>query len=97
MRDPRLYTKALVICQAGMTAVYVTIGCVVYYYCGSYVASPALGSAGHLLKKICYGVALPGLLVGATLSLHVSMPTSQLDIRGSQLRSCPLSTFSSAF
>ncbi|KAL2434881.1 Transmembrane transporter [Exophiala dermatitidis] len=72
MRDPRHYTRSLLICQSGVTAVYMSIGVVVYYYCGSYVASPALGSAGHLMKKISYGFALPGLLVTTTLVIHVS-------------------------
>jgi amino acid permease len=70
MRDPRHYTRSLVICQSAVTAIYVTIGIVVYYYCGSYVASPALGSAGDTLKKVCYGLALPGLLVSTTLLTH---------------------------
>ncbi|KAI9695088.1 MAG: hypothetical protein M1820_008950 [Bogoriella megaspora] len=60
MRDPRHYTRALAFGQGTMTAVYITIGCVVYYYRGSYVASPALGSAGKIMKKVCYGLALPG-------------------------------------
>lgn len=72
MRDPRLYTKALVLCQIVVTITYVTIGIVVYYYCGSYVASPALGSAGRLIKKIAYGIALPGLFASSTLAIHVS-------------------------
>ena len=53
MREPRHFTKSLIWCQSIMTATYITIGVVVYYYCGSYVASPALGSAGPLLKKVC--------------------------------------------
>lgn len=72
MENPRQYSTALLTCQAITTAMYVTVGCVVYYYCGSYVASPALGSAGPLLKKICYGIAIPGLLMSAVLCLHVS-------------------------
>lgn len=71
MRDPRLYTRSLACCQATVTVVYITIGTVVYIYCGSYVASPALGSAGVLMKKVCYGLALPGLLVTETLVIHV--------------------------
>lgn len=70
MRDPRFYTRSLIICQTGMTAVYITIGVVVYYYCGSYVASPALGSAGVTMKKAAYGIALPGLIVSTTLLTH---------------------------
>lgn len=72
MRDPRYYSRSLMICQSLVTAIYLAIGCVVYYYCGSYVASPALGSAGANLKKVAYGCALPGLIVTATLYVHVS-------------------------
>ncbi|KAJ4317539.1 hypothetical protein N0V84_007284 [Fusarium piperis] len=72
MRDPRQYTKALVLCQSTVTATYIVIGIMVYYYCGSYVASPALGSAGPVIKKIAYGLALPGLLAGATINAHAA-------------------------
>ncbi|KAG8624754.1 hypothetical protein KVT40_007821 [Elsinoe batatas] len=72
MRDPRHYTRSLVICQGGVTAVYISIGVVVYYFCGSFVASPALGSAGVTMKKVCYGLALPGLLVTTTLVIHIA-------------------------
>lgn len=57
MRNPHDYLKALVISQSCVTCVYVAIGVVIYYYCGSHVASPALGSAGLLMKKIYYGIA----------------------------------------
>jgi len=70
MREPRLYTRSLIVCQSVMTAVYLAIGIVVYYFCGSYVASPALGSAGNVMKKVCYGIALPGLIVSTTLFVH---------------------------
>lgn len=73
MRDPRLYTRSLMICQGGVTVTYIVIGVVVYYFCGSYVASPALGSAGPTMKKASYGLALPGLLVTTMLVLHVSL------------------------
>jgi amino acid permease len=72
MREPRDYTKSLIYCQSIMTAVYIAIGVVVYYFCGSFVASPALGSAGVTMKKVCYGLALPGLIVSTTLFIHVS-------------------------
>lgn len=72
MRDLRRYTRALPVCQSVVTAVYITVGCVVYCYCGSYVASPALGSAGPTVKKASYGFALPGLIVTTTLVVHVS-------------------------
>ncbi|KAF1840361.1 putative amino acid transporter [Cucurbitaria berberidis CBS 394.84] len=85
MREPRHYTRALILCQSIMTAVYIAIGVVVYYFCGSYVASPALGSAGKMMKKVCYGLALPGLIVSTTLFVHFAAKYFFMRIlRGSQ-------------
>ncbi|EEU46185.1 uncharacterized protein NECHADRAFT_38659 [Fusarium vanettenii 77-13-4] len=71
MREPKHYTRSLLCAQGVVTVTYIAIGVVVYYYCGSYVASPALGSAGSTMKKVCYGFALPGLLVTAMIVTHV--------------------------
>lgn len=72
MRNPRQYTAAMLTCQAGVTAVYAVVGCVICYYCGTYVSLPALGSAGGAIKIISYAFALPGLLVSMTIVTHVS-------------------------
>ncbi|CAG7943506.1 unnamed protein product [Penicillium salamii] len=72
MRDPRHYKKSLTVCQTVVTVTYITIGTVVYYFCGSYVSSPALGSAGKLIKRIAYGISLPGLFVTSTISTHMA-------------------------
>ena len=72
MRNPSTYTRSLLICQSFITGIYIAVGTVLYYYCGSHVASPALGSAGPLLKKIAYGIALPGLVASTVIVLHVS-------------------------
>ncbi|GAB1207565.1 hypothetical protein APSETT445_006289 [Aspergillus pseudonomiae] len=79
MREPRHYTRSLVICQSVVTVVYITIGIVVYYYCGTYVSSPALGSAGPTVKKVSYGFALPGLLMTTLLVIH--LPAKYIFIR----------------
>ena len=71
MREPKRFNHALYSAQSVCSAVYLTIGIVVYYYCGQYLSNPALGSAGLLIKKIAYGVALPGLFVGCILYTHV--------------------------
>jgi amino acid transporter len=76
MREPRHYNRSLMVCQAGVTITYIVIGTVVYYFCGSYVSSPALGSAGAQVKKVAYGLALPGLIVTTTLVVHVSTPVA---------------------
>ncbi|KAM5344009.1 hypothetical protein ACJ41O_012546 [Fusarium nematophilum] len=71
MREPQLYGRALFVCQVIVTIAYVGIGCVVYYFCGSYVASPALGSAGPLIKKMSYGIAIPDIVATAMLTIHL--------------------------
>ncbi|WKT53900.1 hypothetical protein QSH57_004484 [Fusarium oxysporum f. sp. vasinfectum] len=72
MRDPHHYARSLLLCQVVVSATYIAVGLVVYYYCGSYVASPALGSAGKTIKQASYGLALPGLIVSCTLGTHVA-------------------------
>lgn len=72
MRDPSHYNRALMLCQSVVTCFYLAIGIVIYYYCGSYVSSPALGSAGPVVKKVSYGFAMPGLIVSTLLFIHVS-------------------------
>ncbi|GAA5979055.1 hypothetical protein JCM11641_004957 [Rhodosporidiobolus odoratus] len=71
MRNPRDYTKAVILCQSFVTAFYIVVGVVVYLYAGQYVASPALGTAGVLIKRVAYGLALPGLLAAAVIYSHL--------------------------
>jgi hypothetical protein len=79
MRDTRDFTKSLLWCQGIVITVYAVIGAVVYHFCGVHISSPALGSAGGVIKKVCYGLALPGLLVSAVLNVH--MPAKVLMVR----------------
>lgn len=72
MRDPRKYTRVLVASIAITTVLYLVIGGVVYAFCGQYISSPALGSAGPLMKKVCYGLAIPALGATLTIFVHVS-------------------------
>lgn len=74
MKEQGDYKKAMYLCQSVVTSIYLIVGIMVYVFCGSYVTSPALGSAGPLLKKIAYGEALPGLLVTSMIVNHVSRP-----------------------
>lgn len=55
-----------------VTASYLSFSLVVYRWCGQWVASPSLGSAGPTIKKVAYGIGLIGLLVSACLYLHVA-------------------------
>lgn len=73
MRNPRHYTRSLIVSQTAITTVYIVLGSLVYYFCGSLVSTPALGSAGGTMKIICYALALPGLLVSTAILVHVSV------------------------
>jgi hypothetical protein len=85
MRHPAQHTRSLLLCQSVVTTTYLTVGIVIYIYCGSYVSSPALGSAGPLIKKVCYGMALPGLVVSTMLFIHFAAKTLLLRLlRGSK-------------
>ncbi|GAA5875989.1 hypothetical protein JCM8547_000672 [Rhodosporidiobolus lusitaniae] len=72
MRRPQDFYKSVFLCQGFCTAFYLTIGIVMYHYAGIYVASPALGTAGVLIKRVAYGIALPGLFVTAIIYVHLS-------------------------
>lgn len=63
MKDQTQYNKALILGQGFVAFNYIVITCMIYLKVGNYVTSPALGSAGTLIKKICYGISLPGLIV----------------------------------
>ena len=79
MRDSSLFVRSATVAQVIITCLYTALGIVVYYYCGQYVASPVLGSAGVLMKRICYGIALPGLLTSGLLFTH--MPAKYCFVR----------------
>jgi hypothetical protein len=63
MKRPQDYKKAAIIVGFIVGAIYLSLSMVIYAYCGAWVATPSLGSAGPVLKKAAYGVALPGLIV----------------------------------
>ncbi|EMR70805.1 putative transmembrane amino acid transporter protein [Eutypa lata UCREL1] len=72
MKRPRDYNKAVYLCMGIVTASYLSFSLVVYRWCGKWVASPSLGSAGDTIKKVAYGIGLIGLLVSACLYIHVA-------------------------
>lgn len=72
MRYPKDYNKALYVCMAIVNGAYLSFALVVYKWCGQWVTSPSLGSAGPLLEKISYAIGLIGLIVSACLYLHVA-------------------------
>jgi amino acid permease len=72
MKNPELFTRSLICGQSFIVITNIAISSIMYAKVGQYLASPALGSAGLLIKKISYGIALPGLLVTAILWSHIA-------------------------
>lgn len=72
MRRPQDYKKSLYLCMFSVFATYLSFSLVVYRYCGQWVASPSLGSAGPTIKKIAFGIGFIGLVVTAVLYTHVA-------------------------
>ncbi|KAF7164370.1 hypothetical protein CNMCM5623_008958 [Aspergillus felis] len=71
MRTPRDYPKAVYLSMSFVTASYLAFSLVIYAWCGKWIASPSLGSAGETVKRVAYGIALPGLVVSGALYVHV--------------------------
>lgn len=76
MKNPAEFDRAVYCGQAFVIANYIAIASIVYAKVGQFVTSPALGSAGPLLKKVCYGFALPAVLITAIMYTH--MATKQM-------------------
>lgn len=72
MRRPQDYFKALYACMTWITSSYLALALTIYAYCGKWVASPGLGSAGPTIKIIAYAVAIPGLIAGGVICIHIS-------------------------
>jgi hypothetical protein len=72
MRKPRDYPKAVYMSMSLVTASYLTFSLVIYAWCGKWIASPSLGSAGETVKRVAYGIALPGLIISGCLYVHVA-------------------------
>ncbi|GAW18768.1 hypothetical protein ANO14919_082500 [Xylariales sp. No.14919] len=72
MKRPKDYSKAVYLCMGIVTASYLSFSLVVYRWCGQWVASPSLGSAGDVVKKVAYGIGITGLLVSGCLYIHVA-------------------------
>ncbi|KAJ4365222.1 hypothetical protein N0V83_008840 [Neocucurbitaria cava] len=72
LRDPRDFKKALYFEQGIAITFYMIISVIIYYYAGPLVASPALGSASPLFSRICFGIALPTIVVAGVVNGSVA-------------------------
>jgi hypothetical protein len=72
MRRPQDFKKGVIPVCVITGAIYISMSLVVYYWCGLWIATPSLGSAGPLVKKVAYGIALPSLVVSGGIFNHTS-------------------------
>jgi len=71
-KRPEEFPKALFMLQISDTVMYLVVALVVYRYAGNKVDSPALGSAGPLVKKIAWGIAIPTIIIAGVIYGHVA-------------------------
>ncbi|CAN9409628.1 unnamed protein product [Alternaria alternata] len=72
LEDPRDFRKALILEQGIAVTFYMLISVIIYYHAGPSVASPALGSASPLVSKVCFGIALPTIIVAGVVNGSVA-------------------------
>ncbi|KAB8224496.1 transmembrane amino acid transporter protein-domain-containing protein [Aspergillus novoparasiticus] len=72
LKDPKDFPKALSLLQCIDISLYLVCGIVIYRYAGEGVESPALGSAGPVVGKIAYGIALPTILIAGVINGHIA-------------------------
>lgn len=72
LKDPRDFPKALYTLQIVNTTLYIIAAVVIYRFAGPNVASPALGSGSHMMRKITYGISLPTIVIAGVIYAHVA-------------------------
>ncbi|BDD57716.1 hypothetical protein MPDQ_003583 [Monascus purpureus] len=72
LKDPRDYPKAICLLQGIDISLYLVAAVVIYRYTGHDVTSPALGSAGPVVKRVAFGIALPTIIIAGVINGHVA-------------------------
>lgn len=57
--NPKDFPKSIAMLQIVDTVMYLVTALVIYRFAGHGVKSPALSSASPLMRKVCYGLAIP--------------------------------------
>ncbi|KAJ5746941.1 uncharacterized protein N7511_008637 [Penicillium nucicola] len=71
-QDPKTFPKSLAMLQITDGVLYLVSGLIIYRFAGPGVKSPAPSSAGPLMKKICYGLAIPTVFIAGIVVGHVA-------------------------
>lgn len=68
MHTPKDFVKSIWALGIIEIIIYTVTGALVYAFVGQDVSSPALTSAGHLLSKVAYGLALPVIFISGSIN-----------------------------
>ncbi|KAJ5777961.1 hypothetical protein N7520_001207 [Penicillium odoratum] len=71
MHTPKDYTKAMWWLGGVQIVIYTLTGSIIYAFVGQSVQSPALLSAGPLLSRITFGIALPVIFISGSINTTV--------------------------
>ncbi|KAL4784715.1 transmembrane amino acid transporter protein-domain-containing protein [Aspergillus varians] len=72
LKDPRDFPKGLCLLQGIDISLYLIAAVVIYRFGGADVDSPALSSAGPIVSKVAYGIALPTILIAGVIYGHIA-------------------------
>ncbi|KAL4783810.1 transmembrane amino acid transporter protein-domain-containing protein [Aspergillus varians] len=72
MHTPKDYVKSIWALGLTEILIYTVTGAVVYSFVGQDVESPALLSAGHLMSRIAFGIALPVIFISGSINTVVA-------------------------
>ncbi|KAJ5287334.1 hypothetical protein N7478_003020 [Penicillium angulare] len=72
MHTPTDYVKSIHATGFIQTSLYTLIGALVYAFVGKDVQSPALLSAGPLMSRIAFGVALPVIFISGSINTNIA-------------------------
>lgn len=71
MHTPKHYVKSIWSLGLIEIFIYTLTGALIYAFVGQDVGSPALESAGHLMSRIAFGVALPVIFISGSINTVV--------------------------
>jgi hypothetical protein len=73
LKNPKDFPKALAFLQASDITMYLVSAVVIYIFGGGKVKSPALDSAGPIVRKVAWGIALPTVIIAGVINGHVAI------------------------
>ncbi|KAL8815565.1 MAG: hypothetical protein Q9191_008451, partial [Dirinaria sp. TL-2023a] len=71
MHTPKDYVKSIWALGLAEIFIYTLTGAIIYSFVGSDVESPAILSAGHVMSRVAFGIALPVIFISGSINTTV--------------------------